>query len=192
MKTKTRYDKILVVDVEATCWDGKSPQGQYNDITEVGIAVLDLKTMEITQPIRELLVKPTTSEISDFCEGLTGITQEMVDERGVTFKDACKHIRDMKSREYVWCSWGEYDRKQFERQCAREDVSFPWGRTHFNTKSEFARYMRLDRELGVPQALELIGESFDGSHHRGNDDALNIAKLLRHIMCQDYTKYQGR
>jgi inhibitor of KinA sporulation pathway (predicted exonuclease) len=32
-----QLDKIIVVDVEATCWKGKIPTGTHSDIIEVGI-----------------------------------------------------------------------------------------------------------------------------------------------------------
>ena len=34
-----KLDKILVVDIEATCWEGKPPAGEQNEIIEVGICL---------------------------------------------------------------------------------------------------------------------------------------------------------
>ena len=38
-----RKDKLLVVDLEATCWEGyNAPAGQKNEILEIGVCLLDL------------------------------------------------------------------------------------------------------------------------------------------------------
>ncbi len=70
-------DRILVVDVEATCWRGPNPPGMETDIIEIGIALLNVKKGTITDN-RSILVIPERSEISDFCTELTSITPELI------------------------------------------------------------------------------------------------------------------
>ena len=41
-----KLDKILVVDVEATCWDGKPPSGQESEIVEIGLCTLEVAAGE--------------------------------------------------------------------------------------------------------------------------------------------------
>jgi inhibitor of KinA sporulation pathway (predicted exonuclease) len=38
--------------------------------------------------------------------------------------------------------------------------------------------MGIDTELGVSGALEYVGLPFEGTQHRGVDDAVNIGKLV--------------
>ena len=66
-------DLLNVIDVEATCWDGPTPPGQTNEIIEVGICVLNIRTLERVER-RHIMVRPERSEISAFCAELTGIT----------------------------------------------------------------------------------------------------------------------
>ena len=40
-----KLDRILVVDVEATCWEGNPPPGQTSEIIEIGLCVLDVPTL---------------------------------------------------------------------------------------------------------------------------------------------------
>lgn len=35
-------DKILVIDVESTCWEREPPPGQRSEIIEVGITLFDI------------------------------------------------------------------------------------------------------------------------------------------------------
>ncbi len=71
-----KLDKIIVVDIEATCWENKVPEGMESDIIEIGICLLDIHTGEISDN-RGIIVRPERSTISPFCTELTTITQEL-------------------------------------------------------------------------------------------------------------------
>ena len=43
-------DKIIVVDIEATCWEGKPPQGMHNDIIEID-AVKNTLTLKVSDDV---------------------------------------------------------------------------------------------------------------------------------------------
>jgi inhibitor of KinA sporulation pathway (predicted exonuclease) len=81
-----------------------------------------------------------------------------------------------------WASWGDYDRKQLVRQCAADGVPYPFGhpaeRAHTNAKAVFAEAHGLRRRPGMARALEIAGLPLQGRHHRGVDDAWNIAALV--------------
>ena len=170
-------DVILVVDVESTCWTGPPPAGQSSEILEIGLCPVDVATLT-RLPKRSLLVKPVRSEISDFCTELTTLTPEMFVEAG-SLADAAQVLRhDYQSRERLWASWGDYDRRQFERVCQDLGVSYPFGISHLNVKTLFAAAFGLAHEVGLDQACLLAGITMQGTHHRGDDDAWNIAELL--------------
>lgn len=40
----------------------------------------------------------------------------------------------------------------------------------------------LPNEVGLPQAMALYGLTLEGTHHRGHDDAWNIAGLLAVVL----------
>ena len=63
----------------------------------------------------------------------------------------------------------------------QHDVAYPFGDRHINLKAEFASANGRRKKLGVPAALRSVGLTFSGSHHRGIDDARNIACLLPYI-----------
>ena len=107
------------------------------------------------------------------------MTQAALDAEGVSFADACKAMKnDLAAPKRTWASYGDYDRRQFERQCERERVGFPFGPTHINIKNLFALRHGLDREVGMADALKLLSLPLDGRHHSGVDDAWNIARIL--------------
>jgi inhibitor of KinA sporulation pathway (predicted exonuclease) len=171
--------KIMVVDIEATCWDGAIPRGQQSEIIEIGICVLDTVSGEVTG-LRGILVKPERSEVSDFCTGLTTITQEMLDRDGVSFKEACRILTDeYKTREHTWASYGAYDEKMFRQQCRELNMPYPFGNDHINVKKLFAEKKKLSKAIGMAGALHILNLPLVGTHHRGVDDAGNIAGILQ-------------
>lgn len=175
-------DKILVVDIEATCWEGNPPENMQSDIIEVGICLLDVASGEISDN-RGILVKPERSTISSFCTELTTITPEMVEKEGVSFKEACAILRkEYGAQQRAWASFGAYDIKQFQRQCAEAGIGYPFGPSHLNVKTLFALKQKLGREDGMAGALERLSIPLEGTHHRGIDDAKNIAKILYWIL----------
>jgi inhibitor of KinA sporulation pathway (predicted exonuclease) len=176
-----KLDKIVVVDIEATCWEGKQPEDQQSDIIEIGICLLDVHTGEITEN-QGIIVKPSRSTVSEFCTELTTITQEMV-ATGISFAEACKVIKKQyQAQSRAWASFGGYDLKMFQKQCADLQVAYPFGPSHINVKTLFALAHKLEREQGMAGALHMLGIDLEGTHHRGIDDAKNIAKILMHLL----------
>jgi inhibitor of KinA sporulation pathway (predicted exonuclease) len=167
-------DRLLVVDVESTCWDGDPPQGQVSEIIEIGICVLNLKTNNF-EDSESILVKPVKSKVSDFCTSLTTLTQADVD-KGIDFQEACSYlIKIYKSRYKIWASWGDYDRFMFERLCSHSQ--YPFGSRHINLKTLFSILHGLPNELGMDAALKHLSFPLDGTHHRAGDDAKNITRI---------------
>ncbi|MEU3608043.1 3'-5' exonuclease [Streptomyces sp. NPDC035033] len=171
---------INVVDVEATCWDTTPPPGEVSEIIEIGLTVVDPVAGERVGRHR-ILVRPARSRVSAFCTELTGLTQAEV-ETGVDFATACRLLsRDHAAGTRPWASWGDYDRKQFTRQCEATRTPYPFGRRHTNAKAVFTEAHALRRCPGMAQALTHAGLPLEGRHHRGEDDAWNIAALILHL-----------
>jgi inhibitor of KinA sporulation pathway (predicted exonuclease) len=178
---RLRLDRVLVVDVEATCWDGPTPEGMESEIIEIGLCELDVTTGE--RPTRRsLMVRPERSTVSPFCTELTTITPEQAAD-GIGFAEACEILRDEHGAGHrVWASWGEYDRAQFTRQSVATNTRYPFGTRHLNVKNLYSLMHSLDRELGMADALRHAGLPLEGTHHRGVDDAWNIARLLAGLL----------
>lgn len=168
---------LNVVDVEATCWDGRPPEGQVNEIIEIGLTVIDLAARERVSKHR-IVVRPRRSTVSPFCTELTGLTQTEVDA-GIDLASACAQLTaKYVANERGWASWGDYDRKQFRRDCAATGTDYPFDDRHTNAKAVYASAFGLRRPIGMAQALEQSGLPLEGRHHRGDDDSWNIAALI--------------
>jgi len=170
-------DLLNVVDVEATCWADEVPAGMANEIIEIGLTVVDLARGERVGR-HGILVKPARSTVSEFCTELTGLTQHQVDQ-GLGFAEACRLLAaEHSSGKRAWASWGDYDHKQFAAQCQATNTEYPFGHRHVNAKKVFTEARGLRKRPGMAQALEIAGLPLDGRHHRGEDDAWNIAAII--------------
>jgi inhibitor of KinA sporulation pathway (predicted exonuclease) len=176
-----KLDQIIVVDIECTCWRDGPPRGQASDIIEVGICIVDIATCTRLGK-RSHLVRPVRSTVSDFCTELTTLTQMQV-ENGISFTRVCSLLQDeYRSVERVWASYGDYDRQQFEHQCLAMGVVYPFGPGHLNVKTLFALMHQLPHEVGMAEALTMLGVPLEGTHHRGGDDAWNVAGILSALL----------
>jgi len=175
--------EILVVDVEATCWRGPRPPGELNEIIEIGVCLLDPVTGDRSRK-RSILVRPQRSSVSPFCTELTTLTQADVDT-GIDFAAACELLREeYQSPQRVWASYGAYDRNQFRSQCETFEVPYPFSAEHINVKATLAKVGVLPRPVGMAGALRHLGLALEGTHHRGDDDAWNIAAILSHMLLE--------
>jgi 3'-5' exoribonuclease 1 len=172
----------LVIDLEATCDDQGSIPREETEIIEIGAVLVDPATL---LPIAEWqsFVRPIRHpRLTPFCTQLTSITQADV-ANAPTFPVALTGLAGLvRGHDPLFCSWGEYDRNQFRRDGARHGVRAPLGPDHLNLKVEFSRALGTSAKLGLGQALVRAGLRFQGTAHRGIDDARNIARLLPFVL----------
>lgn len=171
----TDSDKIIIIDLEATCWKGDPPTGQIQEIIEIGLAVLHTKTGDITQS-QGILVQPQQSTVSPFCTELTTITQELLDENGLSFDKAiAKLVTEYQPDLYAWASYGMFDLDMMKKQCESSGM-------HMNVKTIFAEKFGLKKPTSMKKTLNLLNIPLEGTHHRGVDDAKNIAKIMHRCL----------
>lgn len=169
-------NNIIVVDIEATCWDTKPEQASnISEIIEMGVCLLDRKTL-LPGKKEGIIIKPTQSKVSPFCTQLTTLTQEVVD-KGISFKAGCETLQtSFESKDGIWASYGDYDKVMFQKQCVRENVSYPFLSHHINVKDLVL--LATGSSMGMAKALKAFKLDLVGTHHRGVDDAYNIARIL--------------
>lgn len=177
----------IVFDLEATCWEGADVR--QSEIIEIGA----LKINEQKQIVSEFarFIKPLRHPVlSDFCKNLTSIRQMDVDgaEYFNMVAEEFKRWTGYGETEYILCSWGFYDKKQFESDCQLYGINTEWVTPHVNLKQQHGSIRKLQRAIGMKSALQLEGISLDGTHHRGIDDARNIAKIF--IKCFDQWSFK--
>ena len=173
---------FLVIDFEATCFDDGLSHHD-NEIIEIGSCLLN-DSFEILDT-KSVFVKPVRNPVlTKFCTKLTSIRQADVDNAetfDVAWEKYRKYIENatmISARDLIFCSWGNYDKNQLKRDCDYHNLEFPFIH-HVNLKGEFSKKYRLgNNKAGVQKALSMLNMQFQGNHHRGIDDAFNIARIF--------------
>ena len=190
---------MCVIDLEATCWEDPvlsvGPEGQTvidrrNEIIEIGAVLLRMKDMVIVSEF-DAFIKPKLEPIlSDFCKKLTSIKQEDVDG-ALPFpaaNDKAKAWLDVYGMDDVlFGSWGRYDWKQWRLDCELHGVPFPFTGGHYNIKQYViealveANPMWNHKKRGMATVMNGLDIRFEGTAHRGIDDARMCAKVLQKV-----------
>lgn len=172
----------LIIDLEATCSnDGSLPRNEM-EIIEIGAVLLNGRTFEIESEFQTFVRPVRHPKLTAFCTELTSITQEQVDTAPM-FPEALESMKNWRDgfEDALFCSWGDYDRFQFLQDCRYHGVAYPFLTGHFNVKEAFSKSLNTRRRFGVDGALRKLGLELEGTHHRGLDDARNIARIVRQV-----------
>jgi len=187
-----QWKKMLIVDLECTCFqkeDADKPAGwtqeKDQETTEIGAVIYNLVSREI-EVEKSFFVRPD-GPLGAFCKELTDLSFEDLKDQP-NLEDTLKDMRAWcKGNKFdlgqqPWGSWGDFDRVQLYRECARKGLRYPFGRAHYNIKGLFSIMQHRAKGFGVGTALDLLGMEFDGRPHRGVDDARNIANIFSRVM----------
>ncbi|KXN82506.1 3'-5' exonuclease eri1 [Leucoagaricus sp. SymC.cos] len=140
------YDAFLILDVEATCFQG-TDFNYPNEIIEFPICLMKWQDrdramkaskLQVVDEFRSFVRPSWRPTLSGFCTELTGITQEQVDAAPL-FPDVLKSVRaflvknglidDATGKRLVrfcWCSDGPFDVRDFVvKQCFISKISMP-------------------------------------------------------------------
>lgn len=175
---ETAFSHYLVIDFEATCCDRGSVPRHAMEIIEFGVVMADAQFRIIDEfqsfirPVRHPVLTP-------FCTELTSIRQQDVDA-APTFPECVAAFKAWLYRhdDFAFCSWGDYDRNQLQQDSDFHRIPNPVSAAHRNVKRLFSERQSLKKKYGLSGAIEKAGLAFSGTHHRGIDDARNIARLL--------------
>lgn len=174
MKNRKNF---IVIDLEATCWEDASFQKANSEIIEIGVALIDFESRSVIKSKR-YLIKPKKSTISEYCTELTGITPEMIATEGMDLSRASKLIRQEFSPTHIaWGAWGN-DLEALQSACANQKAIFPFSSSYIDIGLLYSLKKGDSKKWNLEKALKEEELDFEGTPHRGLDDAINTAKLF--------------
>ena len=173
----------LVVDVEATCADDGSIPPEEMETIEIGAVMLDGESREAVSEFQTFVKPARHPTLTRFCTELTSIQQSDVDA-APGFPAAAEAFAAWLTQyqPLVFCSWGAWDEKQLRKDAAVHDIPWFIPGPHVNLKAEFPKRAGGKKRVGVSRALIQVGLEFQGTAHRGIDDARNIARLVSYCL----------
>ncbi len=170
---------ILVVDLEWTC--GDSIPNEEQETIEIG-AVMVSDDLDTFLAEFSTLIKPVRHEITELCQSVTNISNEMLED-APSFAAAMlaftSWFRLFGSDSFG--SWGTSDRRLLKQNCQTSRVPY-----QFTAHTDLARLFtkKTGSRRGHRQAMKRLGLTPEGMHHRGLDDARNIARMLPILMVE--------
>lgn len=182
--TAAGWSHYLVLDFEATCEQDDPTQASWSEIIEFPCVLVDAITLQVVSEF-STFVRPTgRTTLTKFCTSLTSITQADVDG-APTLDEVLRRFgawlpsvlgSDDTSRVLpVTC--GEPDLSaMLPRECKRKGLQIPAVlRRYCNIKRPYVACGLKSR--GMSGMLDQLGLPLVGHHHRGIDDARNIANI---------------
>jgi inhibitor of KinA sporulation pathway (predicted exonuclease) len=188
---------ILVIDIEATCWNDYKHKRFNQEIIEIGAVILEEINGEFIQTGHfDEIVKPIIHpKLSAFCKKLTPITQKEIDESNffpqviTNLRNKVKKITNGKScKKVIFASWGGFDKKQLLKDCKLHKIHYPFG-THWDVEKSFSRFTNNNKRYSVEKALKYLDQHFIGKKHRGGDDAINTSIIIQKSFGINWKKY---
>ncbi|KAI8358928.1 ribonuclease H-like domain-containing protein, partial [Mortierella sp. GBAus27b] len=197
----SRYDYYLCFDVEATCEEGYSFEFP-NEVIEFPVVLLDGSTLEVVDEFHSYVRPVYRPILSDFCKGLTGISQETVDDAPtftevlVLFQDWLKSHgiilgegnpkKAKKSRNPSFCfvTDGPFDIRDFiGKQCLHSQIPRPsyFAQSYLDVRTLFRHYFDLIQWCNLEAMLTFLGETFTGRQHSGICDTRMVALILKRL-----------
>ena len=171
----------IILDLEATCWSDRSIKNQ-SEIIEIGAVKIN-ERREVVGEFNAFIQPQLHPNLSDFCTELTTIAQDKIDG-AESFPSVISDFWNWINlgSDYLLCSWGFYDKSQFKKDCELNKLPTKWLKSHISLKHQYADIRNLRRPMGMGGALRKENIPLEGTHHRGIDDAKNIAKIfLKHF-----------
>ena len=171
---------LVVVDFECTCEDQEEPF--LHEIIEFPAVLLDLRTGREVRHFHAF-VKPTERPVlSDFCSRLTGIDQATVDKAEPLDRVLVRFgawLDEFAGEDYSLAADCQSDLRHFLLpECRRKKIRV---RDAWRCWVDIGRHLMVHFDLRRPGNLQMklakVGLVFEGTPHRGIDDARNIGRL---------------
>ncbi len=189
---KKKYPKLLSLDLELNKNEDTNAEGNVTDIIQIGACVLNTETMEIEDLFNRYvsIITPMNNgelRLSRFITKLTGITDNKLNQEGVSLVDAVIDLYEFcKARELYrsGIEWGYADFSILQDQFLRrggDPKKWYFARSHFDTKKIFQAqriFLGENPQSGLSKSMSRLGLQFKGIKHNALDDAINTAEMF--------------
>ena len=181
---------LLAIDLEATCDKAQLPIAK-REIIEIGAVIVDVSASSKVAEFQSFVRPVKTKILTEYCTSLTTIQQKDVDDAPLfpeVLAQLVCFLADFPDAQF--CAWGDYDFRQFQRDCATHEQTFPFAK-QLDVSRSFRRKRKLDRRPSLREAAAHLSVDFEGKHHRAIADARCLADILICMLKDDWTREQG-
>jgi inhibitor of KinA sporulation pathway (predicted exonuclease) len=168
----------IVLDLEATCWRGKPPNG-INEVIEIG--AVRINAYGEVKGFFSKLIKPVVNPVlSGFCKKLTGIRQEQINtaDNFVKVMDQFQEFIGYGEDSYTFFSWGNNDKSFLSTNCELHDLDVDWLDPFVDMHKKYLSLNGNKKKSGLKHIVESEGFEFEGDQHSAYIDAYNLSKVF--------------
>ncbi len=175
--------EIVVFDTEFTAWEGSwergwSAPGEYREIIQIGAVRLETEHFKEIDHLLLYIQPQKNPELSAYITKLTGITQEEIDDEGVSFAEALQLFDAWVGGRRTYC-WGG-DTLVMKENAVLVGASFPHGLESWGNAKDIFKGAGVDVGGVISSEVPtLFGEQPPPQAHDGLNDARAIAQGLR-------------
>ena len=167
----------------------KNPVCLKGEIIQIGAVKMD-ENLEIIDTFK-IMVKPKYyRSMHKKVSRLTSITDDDL-EYGFPFKQALSYFNNWCTQDCIFLTWGGDDVRTLNSNLMVHKMQYYSIPKTYDIQRLFSRQITRDRrQYGLTQALELVNEPACIAHDALND-AINTARILRHLHPDDSQAYNG-
>ncbi len=186
------HGKIVVYDTEFTSWEGFMEKGfkdidRYPEIIQLGAITIDVDNDMLELDAFKTLIRPKVNpKLSNYIKNLTHISQNDVDEHGISFGDALNAFLNFVPNDAVAMVCYGRDGQILEINCKLHGLEMP---SVLPPEINFKALLLSEALLEKPAFSSLLpgifGIPYSGAAHNALDDARAIAVVLRELRRQN-------
>lgn len=172
----TNTSRAVILDIEATCGDANDTK---QEIIHIGAVRTYLGKIELRY---EAYIHPEDTTLTSWCSRLTGIDQEVINERGQSLERTFAEMkRELQTDRYPMMSWGNWDRQILIRETARKNLNWIFSTDFINIQSLFGVLEGRKNQASVVDAFTSVTgfspDHFGYRNHNALDDAIMAATV---------------
>ncbi|HWQ30367.1 MAG TPA: 3'-5' exonuclease [Negativicutes bacterium] len=178
----------LVFDLEFNqAWDLE--EGSSRIVSSCPFEIIQIGALKLDEQLQEIsgfnrLVRPELyTDLHPFVEKFTGITSERL-ESAASFSEVYGELLQFLDSESILCVWGISDIKELLRNISYHNLdSSPVPKKYINIQRYASGRLSCPKgtNIGLRNAVEILGISIQGSFHDAFNDALYTAEVFRCI-----------
>ena len=200
------FDYLLVLDFEATCQEFGRIKPQ--EIIELPVVLVNVRQMRVVGEFHRYIKPHFNPQLTPFCTELTGISQELVADEGISFEEAFAALHKwMQAHQlldenganipnmWTWVTCGDWDLKtalaihwSAEYKAAKPRRRLPlYFNEWINIKIAFSKLYPGLKSGGMDKMLSSLHMELIGRHHSGIADSRNIARIALRMLSDGWS-----
>jgi len=190
-----QFKYFLVLDFESTCQEPEQGPIDPQEIIEFPCLLVRADDLGLVEEFHEYIRPVGKPQLTTFCTELTGITQDMIQDRD-TFPDVLPRFvswyesRGLSTSNATFVTCGQWDLvSMLPKQCLYSGLTVPQmldvgesgefvniKLTHQKTMGQYAK--------GIEAMLGHLGLKFEGHLHSGIADCRNILSVMKGLVAR--------